>query len=929
MNTFMDRVNAIVQSNQAPMAQNVSYPDAGIGALSNVANGVPRQTMIANQPHMLAYINPEEEQMLYAAGGSGEPGPGGVPAFRTLGMSPGEAGARGGGYQGGDTVGLPTGGYSDNNDPAEKRFLALAAAKLKTDAAEKLATETIKYVEPESDSFTPTKAELDASIAAAGGVNLTGPEYAETVDFTNTGSGNDYTPAAGDDTDVSGFEFVANTDPVTGENTTDTLASNAPLPFPVDLTGVVNPTSGPGLPEPPAFKLRSQNNMFSIGDPALYKDYRSFGGSNFTGYDLTNGGNTVGYSLGQDGSVGGTITIVPSGGFDLISLDNSTTTFYATLSEAMTALNSVRPQESENLTSTEKALRAGFDSKKDLDGVQVAANSLVTNDAGGDTGSDFDEIDDGTGTDFSLVPGGVTEEIKKGDDLGALPVIQDPKTETRVTTKFLDTTNSGEAAENTPRENLANWLTPFDGAKFVKGQLIDEKTGEPLTGGGFSSTGDYIYGVSDSFDNNYKIDIDNLSRANANAQIATQKMLMTIPPSDLSYFASFIPGMVIPVLGVGGVIGEMMLTGGIEERRAYMKAEIAALEAGATPLYNEEGEYLGHDQYNLNYDPTGGNAGATATGALPTATAEDVAASAAAGEEAAASMKEAGILTVGGKQTPGAPDNVGNTPIFQYNGSDESGEISYEVVGGLTEGKDATLSTNADGTLFIPYDSEDPHTITADTAFIGSTDPNAADYNMSLDLAENGSYVNLDGDTVTGDAFETDLTPNGAAVANVVGKNILLTTGDDSKMVVGVEGGGYQLVDGTPLTNKVLENIITEGVNDGTLSADLLDTFGIEGGAETTTTAIDTDTDTDTGTGTGTPVVSRMFDRFFRSGSSAGLPAYMAKWMDGIDFNERLEKVMKDGQVVYINSKGETIPTEYLESTLRIDEDGNIIETDE
>jgi len=129
MNTFIDRVNAIVQSNQAPMAQNVSYPDAGIGALSNVANGVPRQTMIANQPHMLAYINPEEEQMLYAAGGSGEPGPGGVPAFRTLGMSPGEAGARGGGYQGGDTVGSPTGGgYSDNNSPSELAYLANARA---------------------------------------------------------------------------------------------------------------------------------------------------------------------------------------------------------------------------------------------------------------------------------------------------------------------------------------------------------------------------------------------------------------------------------------------------------------------------------------------------------------------------------------------------------------------------------------------------------------------------------------------------------------------------------------------------------------------------------------------------------------------------------------------------------------------------------
>ena len=49
------------------------------GAASS--GGVPRETMIGGQPHMLAYINPEEEQMLYNAGGSGEPGPGGIPAF--------------------------------------------------------------------------------------------------------------------------------------------------------------------------------------------------------------------------------------------------------------------------------------------------------------------------------------------------------------------------------------------------------------------------------------------------------------------------------------------------------------------------------------------------------------------------------------------------------------------------------------------------------------------------------------------------------------------------------------------------------------------------------------------------------------------------------------------------------------------------------
>ena len=114
------------------------YADGGAAS----SGGVPRETMIGGQPHMLAYINPEEEQMLYNTGGSGEPGPGGVPAFRTLGMSPGEAGARGGGYQGGDTVGSPTGGgYSDNNSPSELAYLANARAVQAMAAAERQAAQ--------------------------------------------------------------------------------------------------------------------------------------------------------------------------------------------------------------------------------------------------------------------------------------------------------------------------------------------------------------------------------------------------------------------------------------------------------------------------------------------------------------------------------------------------------------------------------------------------------------------------------------------------------------------------------------------------------------------------------------------------------------------------------------------------------------------
>ncbi len=42
---------------------------------------IPRQTMIRDQPHMLAYITPAEAMLLKQNGGSGLPSHGGVPEF--------------------------------------------------------------------------------------------------------------------------------------------------------------------------------------------------------------------------------------------------------------------------------------------------------------------------------------------------------------------------------------------------------------------------------------------------------------------------------------------------------------------------------------------------------------------------------------------------------------------------------------------------------------------------------------------------------------------------------------------------------------------------------------------------------------------------------------------------------------------------------
>jgi hypothetical protein len=165
---------------------------------------------------------------------------------------------------------------------------------------------------------------------------------------------------------------------------------------------------------------------------------------------------------------------------------------------------------------------------------------------------------------------------------------------------------------NSSRETLANLLTPGDRAAYVNGQLVNTSDGKntSLEGGGYTydadgvSNPDYVYGVSDDFSNNLRVNTTGLSEAAANAKVANQLMSRDIPPSDLAYFTSFLPGMAVPL--VGGYLGEKMLEGGIEGRRSVIAEQTKALENGATPIYNEQGEYVGYDagQGTVDYNPS-------------------------------------------------------------------------------------------------------------------------------------------------------------------------------------------------------------------------------------------------------------------------------------------------------------------------------------
>ena len=179
----------------------------------------------------------------------------------------------------------------------------------------------------------------------------------------------------------------------------------------------------------------------------------------------------------------------------------------------------------------------------------------------------------------------------------------------------IDTVGALPSGENSLRETIANIITPFDSAFYKDGTLYgyDEQGNTiELTGGGDTyntTTGmkNYVYGVSDDPTTGTKIDTTGMSEEDANVAIAKQTMLYDIPPDDLSYFSSFFANSVIPVFG--GMFATKMLEQGIEGRRAVMDAEITALEGGATPLYDQDGKYIGHttpselQEESFSYDP--------------------------------------------------------------------------------------------------------------------------------------------------------------------------------------------------------------------------------------------------------------------------------------------------------------------------------------
>ncbi len=160
MNPMMSQIQDPMQGLQ-PMAEPEGFGVYG-QSLEGYAEGgeaVPRETEIMGQPHMLAYINPEEEMMLRQMGGSGMAGPGGVPSYPPSTQS-------GPGANVGPSSDRGTRG-SANNDRDERIIAASNLAKLQAQAAEAEKMVADQAAQQQADAIAEARREANVAPADA------------------------------------------------------------------------------------------------------------------------------------------------------------------------------------------------------------------------------------------------------------------------------------------------------------------------------------------------------------------------------------------------------------------------------------------------------------------------------------------------------------------------------------------------------------------------------------------------------------------------------------------------------------------------------------------------------------------------------------------------------------------------------------------
>ena len=196
--TMYSGIDPVDYSNSKPGVDDSTTSDGFMrlqmgGEVSGPFGGssVPRQTMIGDDPHMLAYINPEEAQLLKDLGGTGEPGPGGIPAYRPSDFAAERTG---------------TGAYSHATDGDDDNKTSSSVAAANKAAAESMLSAGVGNVGGSKTYSHATDNDDDVDdVFGTGNIFTEASPGASTVDF-GTGSDDDV-----DDTFGTGNIFTETT----------------------------------------------------------------------------------------------------------------------------------------------------------------------------------------------------------------------------------------------------------------------------------------------------------------------------------------------------------------------------------------------------------------------------------------------------------------------------------------------------------------------------------------------------------------------------------------------------------------------------------------------------------------------------------------------------------------------------------------------
>jgi len=158
---------------------------------------VPNNTVIGGQPHRLAYVNPQEEAMMKAAGGAGIPSHGGIPAYVQI-VNPGPG--SGVAIEPSEPTAQPDTTLSDPDLPPgvqavdEGGYTGYMTGSSNITPATTVAAPNYSYITPDS---TQELAPLEQQTATTAGVQTVGQAAQATAPTTPTAAGVTAATAAG------------------------------------------------------------------------------------------------------------------------------------------------------------------------------------------------------------------------------------------------------------------------------------------------------------------------------------------------------------------------------------------------------------------------------------------------------------------------------------------------------------------------------------------------------------------------------------------------------------------------------------------------------------------------------------------------------------------------------------------------------------